>query len=278
MKPLTGEKYCVAVMGLSGVGKTTLARKLPSDKWFHYSVDYRIWTHYLGDELSDYLKLLARTHPVLKDLLRTDAISVEPRVHFDNLRVTSVFMGMLGSLKEHGLNEREFARRMSLHADAEKLAVQDIVEFKQRAWKLYRYPHFIADLSGSLCEVVEPENSHDDTLSFLSKHCTLIYIRATDEHKLELIRRAQADPKPIYYRQDFLNETLPGLLKEYGVTKVTDLSPKVVGAHLYDKLISHRVERYEAIAKRHAVVLEMDEVKAIDGEQSLVELIRRKQG
>jgi GTPase SAR1 family protein len=34
----------ITLLGMSGVGKTTLAYKLPASKWFHYSGDYRIGT------------------------------------------------------------------------------------------------------------------------------------------------------------------------------------------------------------------------------------------
>jgi len=100
MKYPTGQAFLdtpskhLALIGLSGVGKSTVARLLPPDDWFTYSVDYRIWTHYLGDQLNDYLKSLTMSHPILGDLLRRDAITVEHRVGFDNLLATSAFMGM----------------------------------------------------------------------------------------------------------------------------------------------------------------------------------------
>lgn len=263
----------IAVMGLSGVGKTTLARCLPVSRWFHYSVDYRIWTHYLGDELNDYLKKLAMSHPLLRDMLRRDAITVEHRVHFDNLLATSLYMGMLGNPEKHGSTLPDFTARMAQHAVAERSATLDIPRFIARAEELYDYPHFIADLSGSLCEVVEPDDPEDALLRMLDETVTLIYIRATAEHEKVLIDRNIVDPKPIYYRPDFVAAELPGLLEKFQVGDVTELSPRDVGAYLYPRLLAHRVERYEAIAARHALTLTMEQAAALRSEADLLKIL-----
>ena len=263
----------IAVMGLSGVGKTTLARCLTDSRWFHYSVDYRIWTHYLGDELNDYLKKLAMSHPLLRDMLRRDAITVEHRVHFDNLLATSLYMGMLGNPEKHGSTLPDFTARMAQHAVAERSAMLDIPRFIARAEELYDYPHFIADLSGSLCEVVEPDDPEDALLRMLDETVTLIYIRATAEHEKVLIDRNIADPKPIYYRPDFVAAELPGLLEKFQVGDVTELSPRDVGAYLYPRLLAHRVERYEAIAARHALTLTMEQAAALRSEADLLKIL-----
>ncbi len=263
----------IAVMGLSGVGKTTLARCLPSSRWFHYSVDYRIWTHYLGDELNDYLKKLAMSHPLLRDMLKRDAITVEHRVHFDNLLATSLYMGMLGNPKKHGSSLADFTARMATHAEAEIAAMLDIPKFIARAESLYGYPHFLADLSGSLCEVVEPGSDVDPVLQAMDETVTLIYIRATKAHEKVLIERNIADPKPIYYRPDFVAAELPGLLEKYHAQDVTEIDPKKVGAYLYPRLLKHRVERYEAIAAKHALTLTMEEAAAIRSEADLLNVL-----
>jgi len=263
----------IAVMGLSGVGKTTLARCLPQSRWFHYSVDYRIWTHYLGDELNDYLKKLAMTHPLLREMLQRDAITVEHRVHFDNLLATSLYMGMLGNPEKHGSTLSDFTARMAKHAGAEAAAMLDIPQFIARAEDLYEYPNFLADLSGSLCEVVEPASEDDAVLRMLDETVTLIYIRATKTHEKVLIERNIADPKPIYYRPDFVAAELPGLLEKYNAPDVTAIDPRKVGAYLYPRLLAHRVERYEAIAAKHALVLTMEEAAAIRSESDLLRVI-----
>ncbi len=265
----------IAVMGLSGVGKTTLARCLPDSRWFHYSVDYRIWTHYLGDELNDYLKKLAMSHPLLRDMLKRDAITVEHRVHFDNLLSTSLYMGMLGDPSKYGSTLSDFSARMSRHAESEVAAMLDIPRFIARAEELYGYPNFLADLSGSLCEVVEPDSAKDSVLRMIDDNVTLLYIRATKAHEKVLIERNIADPKPIYYRPDFVAAELPGLLKKFHAQDVVDISPDKVGAYLYPRLLSHRVERYEAIAAKHALTLTMEQAAAIRSEADLLTVLSR---
>jgi hypothetical protein len=267
--------YSIALMGLSGVGKTTLARRLPSESWFHYSVDYRIWTHYLGDELDDYLKKLAMTHPILREMLKKDAITVKHRVHLDNLVATSLFMGMLGNPDQYGSAEADFRGRMQQHSIAEKAAMEDIPRFKKRAAYLYQYPHFLVDTGGSLCEIVTPDDPNDPVLKLLDRTCDLVYIRATKEHKQELLRRALADPKPIYYRPDFLDENIPGLLKHFKAKNVTDIDPKDVAGYLYPRLLDHRIARYEAIARQQGYTLEMNEVFGIQTEDDLITALRK---
>jgi GTPase SAR1 family protein len=46
----------ITLLGMSGIGKTTLAYKLPKSKWFHYSGDYRIGTKYLAEPILDNIK------------------------------------------------------------------------------------------------------------------------------------------------------------------------------------------------------------------------------
>lgn len=266
----------ILLMGLSGVGKTTICRALPADEWFHYSVDYRIWTHQLGDELNDFIKTLALSNPILKDLLKHDAITVEHRVHFDNLYATSLYMGMLGKPSLGGSTEKAFRARMAHYAAAEQSAMLDIPYFVKRSHTLYNYPHFLVDASGSLCEIVDLDDPDDNVIKLLEQNCTVIYIEATEQHKQELLRRHSAAPKPIYYRPDFLDKNIPDLLTNYNVDKITKLSPAEVCSFLYPRLLDHRITQYKRLANKIGYTISMTDILAIKDGPQLLQTIANK--
>ncbi len=64
----------VLLFGMSGLGKTHLANMLRDQAhWFHYSVDYRIGTRYMGEFIADNFKREAMKVPLLRELLMTDS-------------------------------------------------------------------------------------------------------------------------------------------------------------------------------------------------------------
>jgi len=48
---LAQESRRITLMGMSNVGKTTLSSILPKNKWFHYSIDYRLATVHLRNRM-----------------------------------------------------------------------------------------------------------------------------------------------------------------------------------------------------------------------------------
>ena len=67
----------LSLFGMSGVGKTSLSNTLrETNKWFHYSVDYRIGTRYLGEDIVDNFKKEAMKLTALKDHLLNDSIYI----------------------------------------------------------------------------------------------------------------------------------------------------------------------------------------------------------
>ena len=89
-------RKAVTLMGMSGVGKTVLANRLPETRWFIYSGDYRIGTQYLREPILDNIKLRAMEVPFLHDLLRSDSIYIESNITVHNLRPISTFLGKPG--------------------------------------------------------------------------------------------------------------------------------------------------------------------------------------
>ncbi|HCI00795.1 MAG TPA: ATPase, partial [Alphaproteobacteria bacterium] len=75
------------------MGKTTLALKLPRERWFHYSGDYRIGTRYLGEAIQDDLYLAAMRQPELATLLKSDSIYIRSNISMDNLAPLSQWIG-----------------------------------------------------------------------------------------------------------------------------------------------------------------------------------------
>ena len=65
----------VLLFGMSGLGKTHISNTLrASGEWFHYSIDYRIGTRYMGEHIVDNFKREAMKTPFLAQLLRSDSI------------------------------------------------------------------------------------------------------------------------------------------------------------------------------------------------------------
>jgi hypothetical protein len=82
---------------MSGLGKTRLASLMRDQgDWFHYSIDYRIGTAYMGEHITDNLKRQAMQVPFLPSCsCRTRSISA-PTSPSDNLAPLSTFLGKPG--------------------------------------------------------------------------------------------------------------------------------------------------------------------------------------
>ena len=65
----------VVLFGMSGLGKTHISNILrQSGEWYHYSIDYRIGTRYMGEHIEDSYKEDAMKSPYLRELLLGDSI------------------------------------------------------------------------------------------------------------------------------------------------------------------------------------------------------------
>lgn len=264
------EHKAVTLLGMSGVGKTRLARILRRCDWFHYSGDYRIGTRYLDEHILDDIKEQAMCSPLLKDLLRSDSIHIGNNISVDNLRPLSAFLGKVGNPELGGIALQEFKRRQRLHRVAEVAAMNDVPAFIRRARVVYGYSCFVNDAGGSLCELDD-----DGVLQVLAQHTLIIYIKATADDESDLIRRAESDPKPLYYRESFLDEQLAQFCAARGLEYAAQVPPDDFVRWVFPRLFRARVPRYEAIAREHGYVVTSADVAQVHSEAQFLSLVER---
>lgn len=262
----------VMLFGMSGLGKTHVSNLLrDSGEWFHYSVDYRIGTRYMGEHIADNAKAHAMKVPFLRDLLLTDSIYIGSNITFDNLAPLSTYLGKPGDPGRGGLPFDDYMTRQAQHREAEIAAMRDTGHFADRSVRLYGYPHFVCDTSGSICEICDPFDPSDPLLAELEQTALLVWIRGSDDHTAELIRRFDRAPKPMYYQAGFLTEAWAGYLQESGEAP-EKVDPDAFVRWTYAKALAHRQPRYEALAQR-GVTVTADQVAAVRSAAEFEEMI-----
>ena len=244
----SAEKKRILLFGMSGLGKTYVSNMLrASGNWFHYSIDYRIGTRYMGELIADSFKKKAMEVPYLRDLLLSDSIYIASNITFDNLAPLSTYLGKPGDPNKGGLNFAEYLHRQEQHRRAEIAALLDTPHFVERAEEIYGYGNFVCDSGGSICEVVDPNNPEDPVLKCLSETTLLCWIEGSDAHRSNLIERFDRAPKPMYYEPEFLNAKWSQYLDQTGKTE-EEVDPDAFVRWTYAEALAHRHPRYEGIS------------------------------
>ena len=258
----------ITLLAMSGAGKTTLANKLPKANWFHYSGDYRIGTRYLREPILDNIKRQAMSVPFLRELLLSDSIYISNKITVDNLAPVSTFLAKVGDAAKNGLSLQEFKRRQQLHHQAECAAMNDVPEFINKAQDIYGYPHFINDAGGSVCELDCP-----DVIEQLAKNTIIIYIKIPPVLEQTIIERAKTDPKPLYYREAFLDEKLNEFMHLNNYASTDEVPPDEFVTWVFPELFKSRLPRYQAIADQHGYTVDANEAAAVKTEADFIKMI-----
>ncbi len=263
----------VALFGMSGLGKTWTAGLLrQSGGWFHYSVDYRIGTRYMGEHIADNFKREAMKVPLLRELLLSDSVYITSNITFENLAPLSTYLGKPGDPARGGLDFNEYMKRQEQHRSAEISALLDTPAFIDRAAALYGYPHFVCDTGGSICEVVDPDDPDDPVLKCLSENLLLVWIRGTEAHTEELVRRFDRAPKPMYYQPDFLHAAWNEYLGQTGAAEGA-VDPDAFVRWAYARALAHRTPRYAAMARNWGIAVEAGDIAGLGNADDFVALI-----
>ncbi|WP_170455072.1 ATPase [Ruegeria arenilitoris] len=263
----------VLFFGMSGLGKTYVSNILrDSGDWFHYSIDYRIGTRYMGEYITDNAKAEAMKVPFLRDLLLSDSIYIGSNISFENLTPVAAYLGKPGNPALGGLAMPEYRRRQEQFRQAEIHALLDTEYFIDRAQRLYGYPHFICDTGGSICEWVDPDNPSDHVLSELSRQTLMVWIKGDDDHTAELIRRFDKAPKPMSYQADFLTRTWQKYLDQHGCAEA-EVNPDDFIRWTYARALAHRQPRYQSMAENWGVTVTADAIGKVRDARDFDELI-----
>jgi len=265
---LATSRKAITLLGMSGVGKTYLANRLPKNRWFHYSGDYRIGTKYLSEPILDNVKRQAMQVPFLRELLRSDSIYIANNITVHNLDPISTFLGKLGDKEKGGLDLAEFKRRQRLHMQAECEAMKDVAGFIEKARTIYGYDHFLNDAGGSVCELnaAEPLQALIDTT-------VIVYLHADAEMEQKLIQRAVTDPKPLYYQEEFLDRKLAEYLKREGLKSEGEMDPDRFVRWIFPELLAHRRPRYQALADQYGYTVNARDISGVNSEEDFIQLV-----
>lgn len=265
----------VLLFGMSGLGKTHVSNMLRDfGDWFHYSVDYRIGTRYMGEHIVDNFKREAMATPFLRDLLLSDSIYIASNITFDNLSPLSTYLGKPGDPAKGGLLFETYQQRQEQHHRAEVSALLDTVPFIDRANTLYGYEHFVCDSGGSICEVVNPDDLNDPVMKALSENLLLVWIEGSEAHSEELIARFDKDPKPMCYQAEFLMQIWTEFLNKNNV-KEACVDPDEFVRWAYAQALAHRQPRYSAMARNWGVSVNAADIAAADTPAAFEALIAR---
>ncbi|MFI3189460.1 MAG: ATPase, partial [Methylococcales bacterium] len=167
-----------------------------------------------------------------------------------------------------GLSLKEFKRRQKLHHQAEVAAMNDVPDFIHKADDIYGYKHFINDAGGSVCELDE-----SGVLENLAKNTLIIYIKIPPTLEQTIIERAKTDPKPLYYREAFLDEKLAEFLALKNYSSTEEMPPDEFVTWVFPELFKSRLPRYQAIADQYGYTVDADDIAKVKTEADFIALI-----
>ena len=98
----------------------------------------------------------------------------------------------------------------------------------------------------------------------LADNTLVLYIRADDDMEQKLIDRAQSDPKPLYYNEQFLRAKVAQYLAAEKMSDSSQMDPKAFAKWIFPELVRHRRPLYQSLADRYGYTVSAKEAEQVD--------------
>ncbi len=240
----------LAFIGMSGVGKSTLATFLDPSLWTAFCTDFALADGPLRSELEAFA---GPDFPVAED----------------DISVLSAYIGKLGDPQRGGLDLKTFRQRQHRHGVAERQTFERLLQQLAR----HAGPAFV-DAGGSLVEILDFDRP-DPLRTALTDQLFFVYIAADAGQTAALIDRQLQAPKPMFYQPQFLEAALADFFAREGrADQALDrVDPDAFIRFVFPRLCAHRAPRYAALARAAGVQVPLHRANAVRSDQQLFDLI-----
>ena len=88
-----------------------------------------------------------------------------------------------------------------------------------------------------------------------------------------LLERAMKKPKPLYYKDDFLDQNLAEYLEEKGLRSAEEIAPDKFVQWVFPRLLLYRKPRYERLAEEYGYVIDAEKIPDLRDEKDIIDLV-----
>lgn len=259
----------VTLVGMSGVGKTSISQILPADKWCFVSVDLEI-LKLLEPKIKAYIhKQITNSLPKISQLISANVIDFHLTKNLSDLSALSYYLGMIG---EGELTIEEFLVHQTEYRNAERLITSNIIN-NILSHSYEGYNNFIIDTTGSIVEIIDFSDDSDPLLAQLQNLTKVLYIESDTNFTNQLISRYIKTPKPLLFNPHFLQSQLDIYIKTNNLRNVNDINPISFMKDIISPLLNHRLPYYRKLAQK-GITIPINTYSKIKTEAAFLELFQ----
>ena len=255
-------------LGMSGVGKTTLAYKLPALEVVSLidGATIEFGTKYLDEPILDNIKRQAMKVDFLV-LFPAQRLDLHRKQHHRaQLELVATFLGprLTRPAVEWGPSRSsKNATSCTATPRLPRCATSSRSSSKRR-----RSTATITSSTTAGGSLVELEDERTITDARRTTRSSSISSR-TRKPERALVQRAIDDPKPLYYQESFLHASSPNTSPRPESTRPEEIVPDDFVRWIFPALVAHRRPRYEALAEKHGYTLHARLAEGIRGRARL---------